>query len=659
MGIPGFYGGWVRRRPYPGLLQPRLPPNVASLSIDMNSLIHKCAQLVYAYGDHADPIRSKLVATADPAYLEMELHQTIATAIMNLYSQVRPSEVLCLAVDGVAPRAKINQQRQRRYRAAQNPQSAAFDTNAVTPGTDFMMRLDNFLQRWLLTNQLTLAPKILYSSHKVPGEGEHKIFDFMRNGDILDTGAHVLHGLDADLFMLSMVAPFDNIFLMREEERNVVSISALKRGINGELGTISGYNDFVVMMYLVGNDFLPAAPALEEIVHSVDLLMQVYRETRADNPETFTGLTRGDDIDWPNLGLFLAKLAAREPSLMTQISQRDYRFPSPMIEGATTRIQEVGRPLRRSFNFDTFRGLWYANALGAKGDAAFGAKFNGGETPYQVSNDRIVAMALNYLTGLAWNFLYYKRGTMAVNASYLYRHYHAPLFLDLAMLVQQYPGQYLGPHAVQEDQPMFGMAEQLLAVLPPRSVRLLPIELQPLMADSLIADMFPLKFIVEVYGRNDERHGLVLLPPVESERLVSAVQGVAWVPERAAQYQTGDNLIVVREASVAEAMQRQAALQARLAPEPRPEGEFRPRGEQRGEQRGEYRPRGDFRGRGRGRGEQRGGDYRGEQRGRGRGTYRGRGGDQPRTGLPPPPRPRLDAGAPVFQPAWTNPSLFL
>lgn len=641
MGIPGFYGGWVRRRPYPNLLHNRLPPNVASLSIDMNSLIHKCAQMVYAYGDHADPVRTKLVATADPAYLEMELHQTIATAIMNLFAQVRPSEVLCLAVDGVAPRAKINQQRQRRYRAGQNPQSTTFDTNAVTPGTEFMLRLDNFLQRWILTNQTILPPKVIYSSHRVPGEGEHKIFDFMRSGEIPDVGAHVLHGLDADLFMLSMVAPFDNIFLMREDDTgrqgglNVVSISALKRGINGDLGTISGYNDFVLMMYLVGNDFLPAASALEEIVHSVDLLMQVYRETRAEFPDSFTGLTRGDEIDWVNLGRFLAKFAAREPSLMEAIAKRDYRFPSPMIEHATTRVQEVGRPLRKTFNFETFRGLWYVNALGPKGDAALGAKFLGDEVPYQVTNDRIVLMALNYLTGLAWNFLYYKRGTMAVNASYLYRYYHAPLFLDLAALVQQYPGQYLSPHEAQEDQPMFGMAEQLLAVLPPRSMKLLPPELQPLMAsNSLIADMFPQKFLIEVYGRNDDRHGLVLLPPVESERLVAAARSIVWIPERAALFEVGDNFIVVRDADLADALKRQAALQARLAPPPR-EGGSRGRGDFRGRGRGDFRGRGEFRGRG-----------RGDFRGRGRGEFRGRGRTE---GLPPPPPTA----------AWNNPAFLL
>ena len=64
-------------------------------------------------------------------------------------------------MDGVAPRAKMNQQRSRRFRSAKEreendkkarqkgeilPTDKKFDSNTITPGTDFMVRLDKQLR---------------------------------------------------------------------------------------------------------------------------------------------------------------------------------------------------------------------------------------------------------------------------------------------------------------------------------------------------------------------------------------------------------------------------------------------------------------------------------------------------------------------------------
>ncbi|KXJ17198.1 5'-3' exoribonuclease 2 [Exaiptasia diaphana] len=159
-----------------------------------------------------------------------------------------------MAVDGVAPRAKMNQQRGRRFRSAKEaednirraiekgqvlPKEERFDSNCITPGTGFMTRLQEQL-KYFVNEKITNDPawrglRVYLSGHQTPGEGEHKIMEFIRTersqpGYDPNT-RHCLYGLDADLSTLSF--PYD-----------------LERVID----------DWILMGFLVGNDFIPHLP---------------------------------------------------------------------------------------------------------------------------------------------------------------------------------------------------------------------------------------------------------------------------------------------------------------------------------------------------------------------------------------------------------------
>jgi 5'-3' exoribonuclease 2 len=173
--------------------------------------------------------------------------EAVCRVVDHLFALVRPRRMLYIAIDGVAPRAKMNQQRARRFRAVRDSadhrrdedeaRSAAgmppraggatahWDTNAITPGTPFMGKVARGVRQYVEA-RLDSDPawsdvRVLFSSASTPGEGEHKIMDFIRRqrhapGYDPQT-SHVVYGLDADLIMLALASHEPNFTLLRED----------------------------------------------------------------------------------------------------------------------------------------------------------------------------------------------------------------------------------------------------------------------------------------------------------------------------------------------------------------------------------------------------------------------------------------------------------
>ena len=126
MGIHHLYS-WLRNKGYKGVISRGVPVYVSSFLLDANGIIHNVAQLVYAYGAHENKTRAKLIAKADPRTMEAEFYNALSVKLHEILTQVNPTEIFVIAVDGVAPQGKISQQRQRRFRSAIN-----FDESAGT-----------------------------------------------------------------------------------------------------------------------------------------------------------------------------------------------------------------------------------------------------------------------------------------------------------------------------------------------------------------------------------------------------------------------------------------------------------------------------------------------------------------------------------------------
>ncbi|VWU49684.1 exonuclease, putative, partial [Hepatocystis sp. ex Piliocolobus tephrosceles] len=223
-GIPRMYR-WLTSY-YPTikeqLINDKKQKKVDVLYIDMNGVIHHCT--------HAN--KNTL-----PIHDEHELLSNILIYLKNLFYLVKPQKLVYVGVDGVSPKAKMNQQRKRRFlslfkihdnKSSNNTNNDnIFNPNCITTGTDFMYKINLTLNKWfqILKKKKVFDFSIIFSGSDIAGEGEHKILKFIRETCKEDTNfknySHCIYGLDADLIMLSLVSHLNNIFILRDKFKMV------------------------------------------------------------------------------------------------------------------------------------------------------------------------------------------------------------------------------------------------------------------------------------------------------------------------------------------------------------------------------------------------------------------------------------------------------
>lgn len=414
MGVPAFFR-WLSRK-YPSviiectenktvdehghnILEDGTLPNpngveFDNLYLDMNGIIHPCT--------HPED--------KPPPKNEDEMMVAIFECIDRIFGIVRPRKLLYMAIDGVAPRAKMNQQRSRRFRAAkesverriqiqkiraellargcilppEKPKEEHFDSNCITPGTPFMARLSKCLH-YYIHDRMNNNPawkniKVILSDANVPGEGEHKIMDYIRKQraqpDHDPNTQHVLCGADADLIMLGLATHEPNFTIIREEflpnkpkpceicgqfghemekcqginaldvnsstnpdvpivgevKYIFVRLSVLREYLKRTLAMPNlpfkydferALDDWVFMCFFVGNDFLPHLPSLEIREGAVDRLVDLYKKCVY---KTGGYLTDSGEVNLDRVQLIMNDLGLVEDQIFKERQRREEQF---------------------------------------------------------------------------------------------------------------------------------------------------------------------------------------------------------------------------------------------------------------------------------------------------------------------------------------------
>ena len=208
-------------------------PSIDNLYFDMNGIIHPCA-----HPEDRDA----------PSSLA-EMFNSIFDYCDKLIRIIKPKKLIYMAIDGVAPRAKMNQQRSRRFRAAMDAQQRErislkienewknkglptdflntkkeekfkFDSNCITPGTEFLdqcsIALRTYIKSRLNNDPLWKNLNVIFSDASVPGEGEHKILTQRTYDSYNPNTYHCIYGADADLIMLSLIMHEPHFYVIRE-----------------------------------------------------------------------------------------------------------------------------------------------------------------------------------------------------------------------------------------------------------------------------------------------------------------------------------------------------------------------------------------------------------------------------------------------------------
>ena len=311
MGIPKFAYFITNRYPLivKKIKEDTIIPEIDNLYLDFNGIIHNVCHNYYCDA-------SKITSTTNQIYAE------ICEVIKQIVHLIKPKKLLMISVDGVAPRAKMNQQRIRRFRKELNAKkekeaqigekeneinktndedNVLFDSNAISPGTKFMFNLTCYIKNYILeqkkVNEDWMNIEVLLSGSDVPGEGEHKILEYIRNYKLSEKynpyTKHCLYGLDADLIMLSLLTHEMNFVILREdnskmrkkdkfEDKDIkkekysetkiyyefflisvlreyleLEFNYLKKKIKFKYDFEKIIDDFIFLCFFIGNDFLP------------------------------------------------------------------------------------------------------------------------------------------------------------------------------------------------------------------------------------------------------------------------------------------------------------------------------------------------------------------------------------------------------------------
>ena len=583
MGVPAFFRKLIKK--YKILRNnPDMP--IKELHIDGNCLFHPaCFKILDLNKDETNQ-----------HILFEKMTERIIAFIDYLIQLTCPTDLVHIAVDGVAPLAKINQQRMRRFGYANNYRTDIYrkhniKTNnswsnvVITPGTQFMHDLHIKLKEYYEHKMATCTDplyrfKIIYNSYMTPGEGEHKILQYIKENVYTNNEprAIVIYGLDADLIFLSMASHLNNIFLLREtnqftrsddqepvdndsvgEEMCFVDIDLAKKSINEEFnGYYNQYidnknvaqcnnqqghcdifggeknnayestkqniidfdftNDYIFVCYFLGNDFLPHLPSININIDAMELIFNVYMDVFQDYGKNLITIKDNRvEIDNEFLLDFITILASKEEDFFRRTQ------PEYLKKHSHKKCFETEPHKKELWKFENLKNVNISDPIKLGYGEAHEWKYRYYSYYFKTDEhmqEMIDSISHNYVEGLLWVARYYFE--KCPTWKWQYKYTHAPFLSDLITclrtnnIMKNFNTVYENPVDIYT---------QLVSVIPSAYAHILPKHLTSISnsAYSPIIDMFPQTYYIDMIYKTQLYKCIPMIPYLDVKRVESEV----------------------------------------------------------------------------------------------------------------------------------------
>lgn len=541
MGVPAYFKSITRKYP---IIIDHSRPKCSRLFLDLNCAIHQCTQNILHM--------NQMIL---PEVLEKEIANHTVDYILKIVNYVEPLEYLMIAIDGIPPRAKIVQQRKRRFvsswkqelinakRKECNIPFTAWDTNAITPGTNFMNSLSKHLHDYFDDSD-KFKFKVIVSDSNDPGEGEAKILDYIK-ANAPPNHSDIIYGLDADLIMLSLLSSKNNIYLLREPVHYdmkvpkpflLLNIQLLRRFIAIECSDTQGNTtseeemlkndlydenivwDYVVLCFFQGNDFIPPLSFLKIRYNGIDMMIQTYKKVKSEIQQNLVMKTNNKyEINYLFLHKMFEYLKNTEDECFCEADEKYYSTqPNMILYGRKSPVDKL------SAEIDNYPSLNKHPKKIQPQKPGWRLRYFHELFKFEDIQD-INDACLNYLEGIEWVTNYYFN--QCISRDWYYRYNYSVTILDLFnfMLMNMGDIDDLLKNSIQKNYPQirYDTDLQLLMCLPPSSKSLLKPELRAIFSDISLGcvHFYPEKFKMTSYLKNFLWEASPILPLVDIEKL--------------------------------------------------------------------------------------------------------------------------------------------
>jgi 5'-3' exonuclease len=468
--------------------------------LDFNGLIHNAKGIVMKKYEN--------IKNATPEIIEREMFNEISNYTTKLLKVVNPA-FLMISIDGKVPRAKMVQQRLRRFKTAHdlNGKKPVFDGNSISPGTPFMYRLTEYLNNYIeQTLVKEMGIQVKFTDHTNTGEGEHTIINYIKQSNDYDDYEHIIYGLDADLIMLSLSVNKRGMYLLRERQffemtkddkhaddnkllLNYFDVHNFRVALWQEFNLDYNFKkflsieefttDYIFLCFFLGNDFVPHMKPLSVHHQGIEIMLKAYQNYMKKYKKSLVNKNLSIDIQ------FLR-------DIFKYISHREEEY-----------IEFVNKKSRRKdyiikYNKNNWKKRYYKHF------------FN------DHSKEVLEDSCREYWQTIVWTFNYYFKKCVSYRFYYSYR--AAPCLSDVCYYLLKNDLSFY----FQKDIP-YSHNQQLMMILPPQSRELINEKYRGLMEDELV-EYFPNEFELEKVDKHANWAFTPILPNIDDNLILKYIK---------------------------------------------------------------------------------------------------------------------------------------